>query len=100
MKPHVTNLKHQKFCFMIENTLQKLEKIPNEEKIEVLEKITELKSNKDALDEMYKNYQFKLKELSILLDEYDRLQQMTRIHLRKMQLLLKFTYSKLVKDFF
>ena len=84
----------------IEAIIEKMEEITGKEKIDVLEKISELKSSKESLDEIYANYQFKLKELSNLLDEYDNVQQASRIRLRKMQLLLKFTYSKLLKDFF
>ena len=84
----------------IEAIIEKMEEITPDEKIDVLEKISELKSNKESLDEIYANYQCKLKELSNLLDEYDNIQQASRIRLRKMQLLLKFTYSKLLKDFF
>lgn len=100
MKPHITNLTHQNFCKLLEDIIQKMEDIPIEEKIQVTEKITELKSNKNALEEIYANYQFKLKELRNLLDEYERVQQTSRIHLRKMQLWMKFTYGKLVRQFF
>ncbi len=84
----------------MEGTIQKMTEITNEEKNQVSEKITELKTNKQALEEIYANYQFKLKELCNLLDEYERVQQVSRIHLRKMQLWLKFNYSKLIKEFF
>lgn len=100
MKPHVTNLKHQKFSLLLEETIKKMEEIPKEDKSHVSEKITELQKNKHELNEIYVAYQIKLKELSTLLDEYDRVQQTSRIHLRKMQLWLKFTYNGLVKTFF
>lgn len=100
MKPHITNLEHQKFSLLMEDTIKKMEEIPNEEKTEVAEKITELKSNKQTLEEIYSTYQSKLKELRGLLDEYEKVQQLSRIHLRKMQLWLKFTYTKLIKSYF
>jgi len=99
MKPHITNLKHKQFAMMMEDAIRKMEEIPPDEKIQMVEKITELKNNKQALDEIYFNYQFKIQELSHLLDEYDRVQQASRIHLRKMQLWLKVTYAKVVKVF-
>lgn len=98
MKPHITNLKHQKFCMLMEDIILKMEDIPKEEKIGVTDKITELKSNKQALETIYSSYQFKLKELSNLLDEYERVQQASRIYLRKTQLWMKFTYCKMVKQ--
>lgn len=100
MKPHITNLKHRQFVMMIEDAMQKMEEIPSDEKIQMLEKITELKNNRQALEEVYFSYQIKIKELSHLLDEYERVQQASRIHLRKMQLWLKVVYSKLVKNVF
>lgn len=100
MKPHITNLNHKMFSLLIEETIQRMEEIPADEKSQVLEKIAELKNNKQALEEIYSNYQFKLKELSHLLDEYERTKQISRINLRKLQLWLKFNYSKLVKNFF
>lgn len=100
MKPHITNLKHQQFSKQIEYSLQKMEEIPDEEKMQVAEKIEELKSNKHALEGIYSSYQLKLKELSNLLDDYERTQHISRIRLRKMQLWLKFTYAKLTKEFF
>lgn len=100
MKPHVTNLKHQQFCSLMENAIQKMEKIPDEEKIQIEEKITALINNKNALQEIYANYQFKLKELSNLLDEYEKTQQVSRIGLRKIQLWLKFAYTRLMKPAF
>ena len=100
MKPHITNLKHQQFCNLIESTIQKIEKIPGDEKMQVGEKITELINNKDALEVIYADYQFKLKELSNLLDEYERIQHVSRIRLRKIQLWLKFSYTRLVRPGF
>lgn len=100
MKPHITNLKHQKYCMLLEETIQKMEVITIDEKIQVLEKITEIKNDKQVLEEIYFNYQFKIKELSHLLDEYEKTQQMSRINLRKLQLWLKFTYTRLVKELF
>lgn len=85
---------------MMEDIIQKLKEISNEEKVDVSEKITELTKNKQLLDEIYAEYQFKLKELVNLLDDYDKSQQISRIHLRKMQLWLKLTYSKLEKEVF
>jgi len=99
MKPHITNLKHRQFAMLMEDAIQKMEEIPSDEKIQMLEKITELKNNKQALDEIYLNYQFKIKELSRLLDEYERVQQASRIHLRKMQLWLKAACAKMIKVF-
>lgn len=99
MKPHITNLKHRQFAMLMEDAIQKMEEIPSDEKIQMVEKITELKNNKQALDEIYFNYQVKIKELSYLLDEYDRVQQVSRIHLRKMQLWLKSACAKLIKVF-
>lgn len=95
MKPHITNLEHQKYCMLLKETMQKMEEITADEKNQVLDKITELKNNKQALEEIYFNYQFKIKELSQLLDEYERAKQISRINLRKMQLWHKFTYNKL-----
>ena len=83
----------------MEDAIQKMEEIPSDEKAQVLEKMAELKNNKQALEEIYFNYQFKIKELSHLLDEYDKAQQVSRIHLRKMQLWLKSVYGKLIKTF-
>ena len=100
MKPHITNLIHKKFSLLIEDTIQRMEQIPFDEKTQVLEKITELKNNKQALEEIYTSYQFKLKELSHLLDKYERTKQTSRINLRKLQLWLKFSYTKLVKNCF
>lgn len=91
MKPHITNLTYQRFCALMEETFRKFETIPNENKIQVLEKITELESNKETLEQIYTSYQFKLKELRHLLDEYEKTQRALRIHLRKMQLWLKMT---------
>lgn len=99
MKPHVTNLQHQKYCMLLEKTIQKMEEITTNEKMQVLEKITALKNNKKALEEIYCNYQFKIKELSNLLDEYERAHQISRINLRKLQMWLKHTY-KIGKRFF
>ncbi len=99
MKPHVTNLDHKKFSLLIEETIQRIEEVPIEEKKQVLEKITELKNNKHLIEEIYSDYQLKLKELSHLLDEYERTKQISRINLRKLQLWLKFSYTKLVKNF-
>lgn len=99
MKPHITNLVHRKFSLLLEDTIQRIEQIPFDEKSQVLEKITELKNNKRALEEIYSSYQFKLKELSYLLDEYEKTKQVSRINLRKLQLWLKFSYVKLVKTF-
>lgn len=99
MKPHVTNLQHQKYCMLLEKTIQKMEEITTDEKMQVLEKITALKNNKKALEEIYCNYQFKIKELSNLLDEYERAHQISRINLRKLQMWLKHTY-KIGKGFF
>ncbi len=99
MKPHITNLKHRQFAMLMEDAIQKMEEIPSDGKIQMVEKITELKNNKQALDEIYFNYQVKIKELSYLLDEYDRVQQVSRIHLRKMQLWLKSACAKLIKVF-
>lgn len=93
MKPHITNFEHQKYCLLLEETILKMEKITIDEKIQVLEKITELKNNKQALEEIYLNYQFKIKELGHLLDEYERAQQISRINLRKLQMWLKYTYN-------
>lgn len=100
MKPHTTNQQHQKFSSMLEDYIKKMEEIPNEAKIQVLQKITELQNNKQALDEIYANYQLKLKELGYLLDNYETTQQIARINLRKIQLWFKFTYSKVMKVFF
>ena len=99
MKPHVTNLDHKKFSLLIGETIQRIEEVPIEEKKQVLEKIIELKNNKHLLEEIYSDYQLKLKELSHLLDEYERTKQISRINLRKLQLWLKFSYTKLVKNF-
>lgn len=95
MKSHITNLKHQQFFSIMENTIVKMEEIPTNEKIHVLKEITELKNNKNELERIYADYQIKLKELSKLLDDYERVQHVSRIHLRKMQLWLKFTYTRL-----
>lgn len=100
MKPHITNHQHQQFTLILEDYIKKMEEIPNEAKIQVAQKITELKNNKQALDEVYINYQLKLKELSFLLDDYETTHQIARINLRKIQLWFKFTYSKLIKGFF
>lgn len=100
MKPHITNLKHRQFCNLIESTIQKAEKIPGEEKMQVEEKITELVNSKEALEVIYADYQFKLKELSNLLDEYERVQHASRIRLRKIQLWFKFSYLRLVRPVF
>ncbi|WP_026260360.1 hypothetical protein [Segetibacter koreensis] len=100
MKPHITNVKHKKFSMLMEDTIQKLEDIPDLEKKQVSEKIKELKNNKNALEEIYANYQVKLKEVSNLLDNYERTQQTSRIQLRKMQLWLKYTHTKLMKYLF
>lgn len=100
MKPHVTNYKHQKFSLLIKETIQKMEEIRDEEKIQLSEKITDLKRNKQALDEIYANYQLKLKELSNLLEDYEKTQQISKINLRIIQRGLKFAYTKLIKGFF
>lgn len=99
MKPHVTNFKHKKFSALIDDAIQKMAQITNEEEAGLSEKITQLKTNKQNLEELYESYQTKLKELSQVLDEYERVQQASRVHLRKMQLWLKFTYPKVIKDF-
>lgn len=99
MKPHITNLKHQQFALLMETTIKKIEELPIDDKIQVLEKLAELKSNRQTMEEIYSTYQLKIKELSLLLDEYDKAQQISRIHLRKMQLWLKFAYNK-AKDLF
>lgn len=99
MKPHITNFKHQKFKILLENNIQKLEKVPPLQKTEVTEKITELKSNKRALEKIYSNYQLKLKELSKLLEDYEKVQHTSRTNLRKMQLWLKCSCSKVMKVF-
>src|SRR3954469_22708720 len=98
MKPHITNLKHKKFLMLLEETSQKMAEIANEEKAGVIEKIGELNTKKQALEELYTSYQFKLKELSSLLDEYEKVQQASRIHLRKMQMWVKFGHPKLIKE--
>ena len=100
MKPHVTNFTHQNFILLLENNIHKMEEIPNEQKSAVLEKIAELKNNKDALEEIYTNYQLKLKELSNLLDDYEKTHRNLRTNLRKVQLWLKCSYSKILNDFF
>lgn len=95
MKPPVTNHKHQQFILLLEDNIQKMEEIPKEEKIQIVEKIKELKNNKQVLQDVFVKSQFKLKELSELLDEYEKVQQISRINIRKMQLWLKSTPSKL-----
>ncbi len=100
MKLHVTNHTHRKFIVLLDENIQKMQEIPNEKKIQVSQKITELKSNKQALEEIYANYQLKLKELSNLSDDYETTKQVARINLRKIQMWFKFTYSKLIKGFF
>lgn len=72
MKPHITNLVHKKFSMLLEDTIQRLEEISIDEKQQLSEKITELKNNKQILEEIYSCYQFKLKELSHLLDDYEK----------------------------
>lgn len=100
MKSHVTNHTHQQFIVLLNENIQKMQEIPHEKNIQVSQKITELNSNKQALEETYANYQLKLKELSNLLDDYETTKQVARINLRKIQLWLKFTYSKLIKNSF
>ena len=51
MKPHITNLTHKKFAKLIEDTIQRVEEISIDEKHELSEKITELKNNKQILEE-------------------------------------------------
>ncbi len=99
MKPHITNLIHKKFSMLLEDTIQRMEEISIDEKDQVFQKVTELKDNKQVLEEIYFNYQIKIKELSHLLDEYERTKQISRINLRKLQLWLKFSYAKLVRNF-
>lgn len=100
MKPHITNLKHQQFCKLMEKAIQEIEKMPDEQKMQVREKAAELINDKDALEGIYADYQFKLKELSHILDQYDRKQHVSRINLRKMQLWLRFSFLKSVKTSF
>lgn len=100
MKPHITNLTHKKFSMLIEDTIQRLEEKSIDEKDQLSEKITELKNNKQILEEIYSSYQFKLKELSHLLDDYERTKHTSRINLRKLQLRLKFGYNKLIRNFY
>lgn len=101
MKLHVTNHKHQQFILLIDDTLHKIEEKKSvDDNRELTEKITELQNNKLALQELYSNYQFKLKELSTLLDEYTKTQQTTRINLRRIQLWLKFSTVKLVNGMY
>ncbi|MEJ7680258.1 MAG: hypothetical protein WKG06_20870 [Segetibacter sp.] len=99
MKHHITNFEHQKYCMRMEETIQKIEKLTVEEKNQVFEKITEFKSNKLALEETYLTYQLKIKELSGLLDEYERIQQLSRINLRKLQTWMKYKYDNIRKAF-
>jgi hypothetical protein len=94
MKPHITNLQHQKFCILIEDVLQKLNQIPAAENIQLTEKIAELQNNRQSLEDLYSDYQVKLKQLRGLLGEYEKVQQLSRIHLRKMQLWLKVASNK------
>ncbi len=84
---------------LLEDTIQRMEEISIDEKDQVFQKVTELKDNKQVLEEIYFNYQIKIKELSHLLDEYERTKQISRINLRKLQLWLKFSYAKLVRNF-
>lgn len=99
MKPHITNLAHKKFSMLMEDTIRRLEEISIDEKNQLSEKITELKNNKQILEELYSSYQSKLKELSHLLDDYEKTKHTSRINLRKLQLWLKFSYTKLIRNF-
>ena len=78
---------------IIEQHIKKMEEVPDKGEINVLLKIAELKRNKQTLENIYLQYQLKLKELSYLLDEYETAHQISRINLRKIQLWLKLTYS-------
>lgn len=100
MKPHITNLNHKKFSLLVKDAIERMEEISVDEKRQVGEKITELENNKQVLEEIYSAYQSKIKELSDLLDDYERTRQMSRINLRKVQLWLKFSYTKLGRNCF
>ncbi len=82
----------------MEAAIEKMEEIPDEEKADIASKISELKNNRQTLERTYREYQLKLKELSQLLDEYDKSQQISRINLRKAQLWLKFSYRKMANS--
>ena len=94
MKPHVTNLKHQKFCLLFENVFHKMKGMSLEDNAELTEKMAELRNSREALEDLYSDYQSKLKQLCNLLEEYEKARQSSRIQLRKMQLWLKFNYPE------
>ena len=94
MKPPITNLKHKQFCLLIETVLQNLKDRTSDENDEMSVKMAELETNKQGLEDLYSDYQLKLKQICELLEKYEKLHQSTRIQLRKMQLLLKFKCDK------